>query len=197
VYSENIHAPGSASPATTDDADMRYQIRDAKVEDAPALADTVIEPIVTTFRGHVPDQCLSWITKDESIANWQRWFGQDREDGEFLLVAELLEGGVVGCALGGPQTADSRFAGELYLLGVLSTYQRQGIGRNLVAAVAARLVQQGIQSIQVRVLTINPNRNFYERLGGTYIYEEPYDWNGVLLAEAIYGWTDIKCLLTD
>jgi ribosomal protein S18 acetylase RimI-like enzyme len=175
---------------------MLYRIRDARVEDAPALADTVIEPIVTTFRGLVPDQCLSWITRDESIANWQRWFWHDRHDGQFLLVAELMEGGVVGCALGGPQTAEAQFAGELYLLGVLSTYQGHGIGRNLVAAVAARLSQQGIQSMQVRVLSINPNRHFYERLGAQYVGEQPYDWNGVLLAEAIYGWPDITCLLT-
>lgn len=175
---------------------MSYHIRDARVEDAPALADTVIEPIITTFRGLVPDQCLSWITRDESIANWQKWFRDDSDDGQFLLVAELMEGAVVGCALGGPQTADPQFAGELYLLGVLPAYQRQGIGRNLVAAVAARLSQQGIRSMQVRVLTINPNRYFYERLGGKYIDEQPYDWNGVLLAEASYGWPDVTCLLT-
>lgn len=48
---------------------MIYQIRDATPEDAPSLADTVIEPIISTFRGRVPDQCLSWITKEESIAN--------------------------------------------------------------------------------------------------------------------------------
>ena len=174
---------------------MTYHIRDARVEDAPALADTVIEPIVTTFRGHVPDQCLSWITRDESIANWQKWFWQDRDDGEFILVAELMEGGVVGCALGGPQTADAQFDGELYMLGVLSTYQRQGIGRNLVGAVAARLFQQGIQSMQVRVLTVNPNRYFYERLGARYVGEQPYDWNGVLFSEARYGWPDVRSLL--
>ena len=174
---------------------MTYHIRDALPGDAPALADTVIEPIITTFHGHVPDRCLSWITRDESIENWQKWFRDDR-DGQFLLVAELIEGGVVGCALAGPQTADPQFAGELYLLGILSTYQRHGIGRNLVGAVAARLFQQGIKSMQVRVLTVNPNRYFYERLGGQYIGEQPYDWNGVLFSEAIYGWTDITCLLT-
>src|SRR5215211_7411547 len=122
---------------------MTYHIRDAISDDALALADTVIEPIITTFRGRVPDRCLSWLTKAESIANWQRWFRSDRSDGQFLLVAELLEGLVVGCALGGPQPDDLQFHGELYLLGVLSTYQRHGIGRHLVGAVAARLLQQG------------------------------------------------------
>ena len=174
---------------------MNYHIRDATYDDAPVLADTVIEPIITTFRGRVPDQCLRWLTKEESIANWQRWFQDDGNDGEFLLMAELMDGPVVGCALGGPQPDDSQFHGELYLLGVLSDYQRHGIGRQLVRAVASRLLQQGIQSMRVCVLRINPNRSFYERLGGQYIGERPYDWNGVLFSEAIYGWTDISRLL--
>jgi ribosomal protein S18 acetylase RimI-like enzyme len=185
------------SPAShmTHEAGMTYHIRDATPADAPALADTVIEPIITTFRGRVPDQCLSWLTKEESIANWQRWFQSDGSDGEFLLVAELMEGSVVGCALGGPQPDDPQFHGEFYLLGVLSAYQGRGIGRHLVKAVAARLLQQGIQSMQVGVLTVNPNRHFYERLGGRYVRERPYDWNGVLFSEAIYGWTDLTGLL--
>lgn len=175
---------------------MIYHIRDAVPDDAPALADSVIEPIITGFRGRVPDQCLSWLTKDESITNWQQWFRSDRNDGQFLLAAELMEGSVVGCALGGPQPEDPQFHGELYLLNVLSAYQRRGIGRHLVGAVAARLLEQGIQSMRVGVLTINPDRYFYERLGGQYISERPYDWNGVFLTEAFYGWSDITCLLT-
>jgi ribosomal protein S18 acetylase RimI-like enzyme len=175
---------------------MTYHIRDAISDDALALADTVIEPMSTTFRGRVPDQCLSWLTKEESITNWQKWFQADRNDGQFLLVAELTEGFVAGCALGGPQPDDPQFHGELYLLGVLSTHQRQGIGRHLVKAAAARLLQQGLQSMRVRILSINPNRSFYERLGGQYVGERPYDWNGVLLTEAIYDWPDISRLLT-
>jgi L-amino acid N-acyltransferase YncA len=93
---------------------MTYHIRDATYDDAPALADSVIEPIVTTFRGLVPEQCLTWLTKDESCTNWQTWFRRERDDGQFLLVAELSSHLVVGCALAGPQLADAKFHGELY-----------------------------------------------------------------------------------
>jgi len=150
----------SLATLMTRETGMTYHIRAATPADAPALADTVMEPMITTFRGRVPDRCLSWLTKEESIANWRRWFQSDGSDGEFLLVAELMERSVVGCALGGPQPDDPRLHGELYLLGVLSAYQRHGIGRDLVRAVAAR-------SMRVCVLTINPNRSFYERLGGS------------------------------
>lgn len=170
-------------------------IRNATADDAPALADAVIEPIVTTFRGRVPQQCLAWLTKEESIANWQQWFRRDRNDEKFLLVAERPSGVVVGCALGGPNFVDPHFGGELYLLGVLPAHQGNGIGRQLVRAVAARLHQQGIQSMRVCVLSVNPNRYFYERLGGQYAGERPYNWNGILFTEAIYGWPNIMGLL--
>jgi ribosomal protein S18 acetylase RimI-like enzyme len=174
---------------------MKYHIRDARIEDAPALADTVIIPIVTAFRGIVPAQCLAWLTREESIANWREWFEDDNQGGRFLLVAELESGLVIGCALGGPQTDDPRFAGELYLLGVLPEYQGRGVGRDLVQAVAARLLYQGIPSMRVLVISVNPHRRFYEALGGQYVGEVPYDWNGVELQEALYGWPDISILL--
>jgi len=174
---------------------MSYHIRDAICGDTPALADAVIEPILTAFHGRVPDQCLTWLTKDESRANWQNWFQRDRCNDQFLLVAELASHRVVGCALAGASPADPEFHAELILLGVLPGCQGQGIGRQLVGEVAARLLQQGIRSMRVGVLSVNPYRHFYERLGGQYVCEQPYDWNGVMLTETIYGWTDITCLL--
>ena len=174
---------------------MSYHIRDAVYGDASALADAVIEPIVTAFRGRVPEQCLTWLTKDESRTNWQKWFQRDHANGQFLLVAELESQTVVGCALAGASPADPQFHAELILLGVLPGCQGQGMGRQLVGAVAARLLKHGMCSMRVGVLSVNPHRRFYERLGGQYVSEQPYDWNGVMLAEAIYGWADITSLL--
>lgn len=172
-----------------------YHIRDATLADAPALADIVLESTIAAFHGRVPDQCLDWLTREESIANWQAWFAGDQGAGACLLVAEAAPGAqVVGCALGGPQTGEPDFAGELYLLGVLPTHQHAGLGRRLVVSVARRLAQHGIGSLGVRVLSANPNLSFYERLGGQYLREDPYHWNGVLLIATIYVWPDTAAL---
>ena len=174
---------------------MRVSIRDATLDDAPALADIVIDSIRTAFRGRVPDRCLEWLTREESAANWRRSLGPGgHEEGRFLYVAETTDGQVVGCALGGPQPDEPGYRGELYLLGVLPAHQHRGIGRRLVAAVAERLARAGIDSLLVRVLMVNPNRPFYERLGGRYLREEPYDWNGVMFAMGVYGWPDTTTL---
>ncbi len=174
---------------------MHIAIREATPADATALADIVIESIETAFRGRVPDQCLAWLTRDESVANWRKFMSRDdRDDGWFLYVAEVA-GAVVGCALGGPQPNEPGRPGEVKLLGVLPAYQGRGIGRRLMTCVAERLARAGMQSLLVRVLLVNPHRPFYERLGAQYQREEPYDWNGVTLAMGVYRWPDTAVLL--
>lgn len=178
---------------------MTYHIRDAREEDAQALAACVVEPITAAFRGRVPDQCLEWLTPEESAANWRSWFRRRQEgedDGSFLLAAQTADGRVAGCALGGPQLNEPPFAGELFMMGVLPPHQGQGIGKGLVAAVARRLATAGIHSMCVRVLRANPNTAFYEHLGARTIREEPYDWNGVTLPQVVYGWRDTSRLAT-
>ncbi len=100
----------------------------------------------------------------------------------------------MGCALGGSHRDDPEYGGELYLLGVLPEYQRHGIGRRLLAAIAERLARDAVHSLLVRVLMVNPNRHFYERLGAQYMREEVYNWNGVLLGQAVYGWLDTTAI---
>ena len=174
---------------------MIYKIREAREEDAAALAACVIEPIRAVFRGRVPEQCLAWLTVEESTENWRRWFRRrEGDDGRFLLVAEVEEGRVVGCALGGRQTEEPPYEGELFLLGVLPAYQGRGIGKGLVVAVARRLAAAGIHSMCVRVLRANPNCAFYEHLGAQFVRDEPYDWNGVTLPQTVYGWRDATAL---
>ena len=174
---------------------MPVSIRAATLADAPALADIVIDANEAAFRGRVPDQCLSWLTRAESATNWRRALGPGGlGEGQCLVVAETPTGQVVGCALGGPHGDEPGYHGELSLLGVLPAYQRRGIGRRLVAAVAEHLAQGGVQSLLVRVLMVNPNRPFCERLGARYLRDEPYDWNGVPLAMAVYGWADTTAL---
>jgi len=171
-------------------------IRDAVYADANDLADVVIEPNIATFRGLVPDRCLDDPTKEESIANWQRFLGErDPADGDFLLVAETDRGRVVGCALAGPQHDEPPYQAELFVLNILPAYQRLGLGRRLVARAAARLAAAGMPSMLVRVLSVNPNRAFYERIGARFIREEPYDWNDVILAASVYGWPSTADLI--
>ncbi len=175
---------------------MQYSIREAAYDDAAALADIIIQSNLIAFRGLVPDQCFTWLTWAESKANWQRFLQTQRTaDEEFLHVATSAAGLVVGLGLGGSQVDEPLFGGELYSLNVLPAFQGQGVGRQLVGSVAARLNERGIGAMGVRVLMVNPHRRFYEHLQAQYVREEPYDWGGVILPSAVYCWPDTTLLL--
>jgi GNAT superfamily N-acetyltransferase len=170
------------------------QIRSAVTEDAPALARVMIEANVQAFRGLVPDRCLEWITPQESAANWKKTLapGALREE-ECLLVAEEAGTGVVGFALAKlmEDARYPRYRAELRIIAVDPSWQRRGIGLQLVRAIADHLTRFEINSLLVRVLKVNPNCGFYEHLGAKLIGEQEHDWNGMMLSMNVYAWRDV------
>ena len=84
-------------------------------------------------------------------------------------MAELPADGIVGFASGGPRQGESsypEYEGELYTVYLLRQYQRRGLGRRLLGAVARGLLADGKRSMLARVLAENPSRPFYETVGG-------------------------------
>lgn len=177
------------------------RIRHARLADCAALARVLIEATESAFRGRVPDRCLDWLTPEESAANWAKNFAtaDTLSDGRFLFVAESASGEVVGLALLGEtaaregQAADliAPFPYELRVLNVAPAWQRRGVGRRLVARVAAAVSRQGGARLLVAVLVDNPNVAFYERLGAVRLGSRPYDWEGYATEELLYGWQDV------
>lgn len=173
------------------------RIRSAMTTDASALAHVMIDATIAAFRGIVPDHCLRWISYEESAVNWLRTLGEGGlDEGDCLIVAEEQRGEVVAFALARVVHDDPSYRGELRVLSVSPAYQRRGVGRELVQHVAAHFQRSGVRSMLVRVLTTNPNRAFYERLGARFLRIEPYEWSGVAMEEAVYGWPDLTALVT-
>ncbi|HYI24670.1 MAG TPA: GNAT family N-acetyltransferase [Thermomicrobiales bacterium] len=168
-------------------------LRDVHVGDADALAHILIMSNEGAFRGRVPDHCLTF-TEAESGANWRRTLNEGLPREDFLVVAEPPGLAPVGYAWGGPRDDDPAYRGELRQIAVLPSAQNQGIGRRLVRYVADRLAAQGIHSMRVEVLRINPNRGFYERLGAHVLAEHDYDWDGIVLPMCVYGWANTQSL---
>jgi len=173
---------------------MDFVLRDVVPSDAPSLAHIVCTANEQAFRGLVPDACLEF-SEAESTANWQRTFSQGLPNDDYMLIAETPVKACAGYVWAGPNTKDSVYQAELRQIMILPAYQRQGLGRRLVSAVAQRLLDIGLNSMRVEVLRVNPNRAFYERIGGQFVSEHAYDWDGVTLSECVYGWRDIRPLL--
>jgi GNAT superfamily N-acetyltransferase len=87
--------------------------------------------------------------------------------------------------------------GELHAIYVAERYQGQGLGRALVASVAADLLGSGANSMLVWVLAGNPFRAFYERLGGVPLAERRVELGGAVLAEVAFGWSNVASLASD
>jgi GNAT superfamily N-acetyltransferase len=177
------------------------KIREAELRDAAALARVMVDSFRSAHRNHLPEEYLMrWLTYEESERNWARTLGElseSTETRECLFVAENDDGDLIGVAMGGPERSNHPlYTGEFYVLYLLPSYYRQGIGRQLVEHVVARLAQQGMHTLLIRVLKANaPARLFYEALGGQLVLEEQNEEQGVVLDLVAYGWLDTSNLL--
>ena len=179
------------------------EIRYARIEDCRDLGRILVSATQDAFRGRVPDQCLNWLTPEESAANWAKNFTSDQSlaPGDYLFVAESANE-VIGLAMLCEITPEddyepfiaSRYSHELRSIQVAPLWQRQGVGRRLLSRIADDLGQEQVTHLLVRVLVDNPNLAFYERLGATRIGKRPYEWEGYKTEEIILGWEDISQL---
>lgn len=172
---------------------MNIRLRAVTLDDPETLAHILITAEQGAFRGIVPDQCLQF-TEAESAANWRKFFSQEGvpSGSDFMVIAETTDGEAIGYVWGGVKDDGDGIVRQLQ---VLPVYQGRGIGRQLVRHVAERLTEKGIYRMTVEVLSVNPNRLFYEHIGATYVSESPYDWDGVPMVSCLYQWADTRSLL--
>jgi len=165
-------------------------IRRAGIDDAPAIASVHVASWRSTYRTLLPDDFLASLSESAYADRWLR-FIDDKSNLVYVIEDESQAGaGVVGFASGGRERAgETGYSGELYAIYVLDAFQRRGFGSQLVGSVVAGLREMGIDDMIMWVLRDNrPARDFYERLGGTYVRAQPITIGSVTLEEVSYGW---------
>ena len=174
---------------------MEIRIREANPADAGPIARVHIDTWRTAYSGIVPAEYLAGLSHGDRESRWDEILTTDRP-ATSNFVAETEEGEVVGFAGGGPEREACRtYRGELYAIYLLDKYQRRGVGRGLVSAVAQRLLIDGIDSMLVWVLKDNhPACRFYESVGGENVDQKTIAIGGTDLVEVSYGWRDIADL---
>ncbi len=179
-------------------------LRVATADDAAAIAALEVDNYQHVYRGHVPAAWLAQQTTLRYVPWWRERLLAPDGDAEVLLAfddaANLLGFGRSGRDRHGPAAiAPDRGAGEFQKLYVARGAQRTGVGRALLAAMAARLHHVGYRHARVWVLTGNqPACRFYERLGGApvdFTHEEVLDASGPggghVLFHVGYCWRDL------
>ena len=165
-------------------------IRVALPNDAAEIARVHVESWRSSYRGLLADEFLDSLSEAGYADRWRRVIG----DGASRVFVVEEPDGVVGFASGGRERAgESGYEGELYAIYIVAGSQRKGHGRELVHTMAAALREKGLRDMIVWVLRDNaPAREFYERLGGTYVRSQPITIGPTTLEEVSYGWRRLE-----
>jgi GNAT superfamily N-acetyltransferase len=170
-------------------------IRLATPADALAIATVRVESWRTTYKGIIPDSYLAAMTVEGSMALWERVLSAPPNTTN-TFVAEIdgrVAGFVSGMMLAEPKHG---FDSEVTGLYIFREAQRAGMGRRLLATVAAAQRAHGATGMIVWVIAANKGaRAFYERMGAALVLEQPFTWDGMDLVEAGYGWHDLPVLI--
>jgi ribosomal protein S18 acetylase RimI-like enzyme len=165
----------------------------ARPTDAARLADVHLRSLLVAYRGIDPQEWLDDLPSQlaEREARWRDRLTNLPQEPVF--VAEVPPVGIVGFIVGGAARKPSfGYDGELISLYLLPEHQRRGIGRELVRRLVEALVSSGFERVLVRVLSANPARHFYERLGAYSIGVTHVTVGEAELEESLYGWPEPK-----
>jgi ribosomal protein S18 acetylase RimI-like enzyme len=168
------------------------KIRKAALSDAEEIARVHVDSWRCAYRGFVPASILDELSYEQKARQWEKTLCAMAHQ-EFVYVAENAAQQIVGFASGGPALFkdNSLYRGELFTLYILDDYQRQGLGQRLFLQVVECLLQLELPSMLIWVLTENPARRFYEKLGGELVATGSYQIQGIELPQVAYGWLDI------
>ncbi|MBM3541041.1 MAG: GNAT family N-acetyltransferase [Alphaproteobacteria bacterium] len=167
-----------------------HAVRAATPRDAEAIARVYVETWRAAYPGMLADHVLVGMSEDRQRAYWRSVLVGGRD---IVHVAEA-GGGVVGFAAAGPARPFLPEAkGEIFTLYVLPDHQNRGLGRALLASSWAALAQRALVPMAVWVLSANPARFFYERLGGARAAERDSTLSGTAHRERGYLWRTAPC----
>ena len=163
-----------AAPAGSPGHEARPTLREARVEDAEAVAEIHVTSWRAAYEGIVENHVLEAMDVTSHLQFWHAELVAETGDGpqgERTLVAEL-DGEVVGfAAVGAPNLASSADVlsddvGELKAIYLRPGTEGRGIGRALLDAARAWLREHGYREVHVWVLEGNERaRAVYEAAG--------------------------------
>ena len=169
------------------------KIRRATEKDLIGIAQVHVETWQSTYKGIIPEDYLQSLTIENRLKNWQRHL---KTLHTATFIAENEAGAVIGFAIGGPeQTSHPLYQAEIYAIYILDTYQRNGVGKQLIKPIAKLFEEKKYPNMIIWALEENSNHLFYQSLGGQIVASKNISINGKVLKEIGYGWDSIHDLL--
>jgi ribosomal protein S18 acetylase RimI-like enzyme len=172
---------------------MGIIIRQAKPNDAPAIAIVNIASWHSTYRGLVADEVLDGMEFEQYRAKWENILAHQEKGNGFCFAAENESGEMIGYSCGGKNRHDKfTFDGELFAIYLLREYQGKGIGKKLFLTSIEEFRKQNISSFLLFVLSSNTgSRKFYESFKPDFTANEMITIDNGQYCDICYGWSDI------
>jgi ribosomal protein S18 acetylase RimI-like enzyme len=160
-------------------------VRQATVDDAPAMGGVHVRAWRAAYRGQMPDAYLDGLRAEDRADGWARGLARDRSAAPVLVAED--GGSVVGFAVVGPAEEPAGY-GELYAINVDPDHWGTGAGWALLDAAHQALGRLGYTDAVLWVLPGNDRaRRFYERAGWTADgAERTQEVQGVVVDEVRY-----------
>jgi len=174
-------------------------IRRARAADAASIAAVHVAAWRSAYPGILPDTYLTHLSVVRQAAHYDRAIRA--EGGVFVAAAwgtDVPLGTrprVVGFTTTGLARTHGIAEGEIETLYVLDDWRERGLGRRLIRAAAAHLQSLGCRSVFLWVLSENPSRWFYARLGGRPVAEATVHVGGRPVCQTAFLWNPIERLL--
>ncbi|HVZ01955.1 MAG TPA: GNAT family N-acetyltransferase [Dongiaceae bacterium] len=164
-------------------------IRRARPEDATPIARLHVKTWRETYRGLAPESAVRILDLPYRHAVWVKMLEQAAR----TVLVGAARGRIVAIGSSGPATVPALEPhGEISYLYVDAALAGRGVGRRMMAALAADLRERGFASAALGVVAANAAAiAFYERLGGVCAgrYADPGPhWRSENL---IYVWPDL------
>lgn len=158
----------------------QFNVREAVVEDAPAIASAHVRGWQVAYLRIVPASVLDGLSVADRTARWERGLrGEAPGDPEGASTNYVVErdGAVVGFAVVGEyRDAPAPDAGELWAMYVHPDHDRSGAGTALMEQTIQHFIDAGATTGYLWVLADNTiGRAFYEKKGWSVVPESEAD----------------------
>jgi GNAT superfamily N-acetyltransferase len=169
---------------------VTIKFRRADERDLVEIGHVTVDTWRATFDGLLPETFLDGMTYQEQTERHHRYFSQK---GVVFHVATDQDGKIIGFASGGPNRhADFSAENEVYAIYVLQAYHGRKIGSGLFRRVAKDLGGSGRNGLVVFALGNNPNRVFYQHLGGRETSATQLALGSATVNQFAYVWDDMS-----
>lgn len=163
-------------------------IRSAIVDDAKQIAKVRIDTWRTAYKGMLSEEYLNSMDYEEREKKFRKFLEENNQNKFINVYEDVKTNEVVGFIWFGIPREDLEFDSEIYALYVYDSFQKQGIGKQLINFAIGKFKEMGREKMILWAIKENLNaRKFYERMGGKLTKEKVNSINGQDVNECAYA----------